>query len=58
MVDWDDFNYKTVVREAKRAGGELESEIMRSLEKHLVTQYGKVVFNRTASQKETSIVMD
>jgi len=57
-VDWDPFNYKLRVREAKRAGGEVEKEIMKSLQDHLVKQYGNVPFNHLVSQKETAIVMD
>lgn len=57
-VDWDSFNYKMSVREAKRAGGDTEKNMMETLKNHMVSQYGKVTFRHLHSQKETSIVMD
>ena len=58
MVDWDNFNYKKVVREAKQSGGEWANEIMLGLKNHMIHQYGKVVFNKSHSQKESAIIMD
>jgi len=58
VVDWDNFNYKKVVREAKQSGSERAKEIMLCLKNHMIQQYGKVVFNKSHSQKEAAIVMD
>lgn len=57
-ADWDGFDYKLAVREAKRGGGNLERDIMRGVRDNIISLFGKAQFNHKFSQKEMSIVMD
>ncbi len=57
-ADWDGFNYKYAVREAKRVGGSIERDIMRGVRDNIVSQFGKAQFSHRLSQKEATIVMD
>jgi hypothetical protein len=57
-VAWDPFDYKLTVRQAKRAWGDTETQLMQSLQENITKRFGGATFNHAVSQKESAIVMD